>query len=123
MFNIPITIGQPDQTLNIPLDGISYNIRIYYSSYDDLIKEIVNDGQEGKWYMEINDGIEIKNIALVPGADLFEIYGYQELGALFIVDTTGAKELPTLDGLGDRWSIRYVPVGEREDVLTEAGYL
>ena len=44
MFYIPIQTSYPDQTLRIELDGIAYDIRVYYSAYDDVIKEIITSG-------------------------------------------------------------------------------
>lgn len=136
MFYIPITQGYPDQTLRIELDGVAFDIRVYYSSYDDLIKEIIDDGRNGKWYMEIKEGtatddtasniandlVDVKNIALVPGADLFEPYAYEQLGSLFVTDGENLGELPDLDNMGGRYKLLYIPIAEQEETLRAIGY-
>lgn len=136
MFYIPIQTAYPDQTLRIELDGIAYDIRVYYSAYDDVIKEIIADGRDGKWYMEIVDGqstgeinqdlalglVNTKSIALVNGADLFEPYGHQELGSLFVIDGEGLNEIPDFDNMGDRYKILYVEKAQQEDFLISIGY-
>ena len=129
MFYIPVT-AYPEQSIRIDLDGNAYDIRVYYSAYDDVIKEVVDDGQEGKWYMDIAQGqstdndelVDVKEIALVSGADLFEPYAYQALGSLFVVDTDNLGDDPDFDNMGDRYKILYIEKSQQEDFLISIGY-
>jgi len=129
MFYIPVT-AYPEQPMRIDLDGNAYNIRIYYSAYDDVIKEVVDDGREGKWYMDISQGqsidndelVNVKGIALVGGADLFEPYAYQALGSLFVIDTDNLSDDPDFENMGGRYKILYIEKSQQEDLLISIGY-
>ncbi|MGL4468424.1 MAG: phage baseplate plug family protein [Plesiomonas shigelloides] len=121
-IDIPVTVGNPDQSMRITLDGNPYNVRIYWSQYDDCMRETMGD-IDGMWYMDlVGQNFTIRAIALVGGADLFEIYGYRELGSLFVADTSGAADDATFDGLGDRWKLRYYDTTENEEFLRSIGY-
>ena len=125
MFYIPIQTAYPDQTLRIELDGIAYDMRVYYSAYDDLISDIMDDGRSGKWYLEIvgaNGVVSEKNIALVNGADLLDPYGYEQLGSLFVVDGENLGEIPDFDNMGSRYKILYIPKAEQDEFLITIGY-
>ena len=120
-FDIPVESGYPDQTLRIELDGIAYSVRIYWNAPDDIINEVCGGG---RWYMELScEDFTINNIALVGGCDLFEIYGYAQLGTLFVVDTSGKAEEPAFEGLGDRWRLRYWDTTENEEFLKSIGWV
>ncbi|MGL4753318.1 MAG: phage baseplate plug family protein [Aeromonadaceae bacterium] len=122
-INIPIASGLPEQSLRIELDGAAYNIRVYWNQYDDAIRKVTGD-EDGKWYMDLaGDDFTINGISLVGGADLFEPYGYRQLGSLFVADTSGNSQDPVFDGLGDRWLLRYYDTTENEQFLKDIGYL
>lgn len=122
-INIPVASGLPEQSLRIELDGAAYNIRIYWNQYDDAIRVVTGD-EDGKWYMDLSgDDFTINGIALVGGTDLFEPYGYRQLGSLFVADTSGNSQDPVFDGLGDRWILRYYDTTENEQFLKGIGYL
>ena len=86
------------------LDGNTYKLRFWW-----------NTTQEG-WYMSLtglNNTITILGIALLPGKDLLEPYGYGlTLGQLWLVDNQGKNENPDFYGIGGRWTLEYTPVGE-----------
>lgn len=119
------TSNYPDQTFSINLDGNVYSMRVYFNAYDDQIKQVVDDGNDGKWYLDIvgnNTEVIIYGIALVGGCDLLEPYAYDQLGAIFVLDRSGNAEDPTLDGMGDRFEVLYVPVELKAEFLKEVGY-
>lgn len=122
-INIPVASGLPEQSMRIELDGAAYNIRVYWNQYDDAIRKVTGD-EDGKWYMDLaGDDFTINGIALVGGADLFEPYGYRQLGSLFVADTSGNSQDTVFDGLGDRWILRYYDTTENEQFLKDIGYL
>lgn len=80
------------------LDGNNYTLVFRWNTYT------------GKWYMDIdglNNDVSIKSIALVCGKDLFDRYGYLELGELWVIDNSGANEDPDYDDFGGRWTLEY----------------
>ncbi len=120
------TFPYPEDVFSINLDGAIYNCRIYWTAYDDQIRAIVEDGNDGKWYMDIagsNNTVNVKGIALVCGCDLLEPYAYSELGSLLMLDTSGNSEDPNFAGMGTRFELRYLPKAINEQILTEIGYL
>lgn len=85
------------------LDGRQYRLFIRYAR------------DNGIWYMDITSmsdpTVSIKGKALLPGKDLFRPHGYGHiLGELWVVDTSGANENPTYEGMGDRWRVQYHPL-------------
>lgn len=67
-----------------------------------------------KWYMDIlglNNVVDIKGIALLPGRDLITLHGYSELGGqLWLYDNrAGPAENPTFADMGTRWTLEYIP--------------
>lgn len=122
-INIPVASGLPEQTLRIELDGAAYNLRIYWVQGDVSIRQITGQ-EDGRWYMDIaGDEFTINGISLVGGADLFEPYGYAQLGSLFVADTYGKSEGPPFSGLGDRWVLRYYDTTENEQFLMDIDYI
>lgn len=124
IFDLPIEAGEPEQRFRVELDGNAYNCRVYWNAYDDQISNMIEDGRDGKWYLDIQgqNGVSIKNIALVNGADLLEPYGYAQLGSLWVVDQSGQKTLPTFDGMGDNYRLRYVTIDSDAEVKEAIGY-
>lgn len=67
-----------------------------------------------KWYMDIfglNNDVDIKGRALLPGRDLISLHGYAELGGqLWLYDNrSGPAENPTFADMGTRWTLEYIP--------------
>jgi hypothetical protein len=85
------------------LDGNTYKLKFRWNSYKSV------------WYMDIkgvNNEVDRKGIAMLPGKDLFEIFGYYQLGQLWVIDGFGAGENPDYDNFGSRWTLEYVPLGD-----------
>jgi len=83
------------------LDGNTYLLTVRWNTYNL------------KWYMDITgltNTVDINGIALLPGFDLFEKYGYSELGSLNVVDNSGANEDPNFDDMGGRFTVEYTPL-------------
>ncbi|AUR89458.1 hypothetical protein NVP1123O_29 [Vibrio phage 1.123.O._10N.286.48.F3] len=120
---IPVE-AYPEQPFSMNLDGNVYTIRVYWTAYDEQIKAIVDDGNDGKWFMDIAGGaVNVKGIALVGGCDLLEPYAYSELGSLLVLDTSGNAEDPNFAGMGARFELRYLPKSINVRILKEIGYL
>ena len=86
------------------LDGRQYRVVVHYRDHT------------GKWYIELTSvsdpDVSIKPLALLPGKNLWAQHGYDNiLGELWVEDTTGEGENPTYEGMGDRWRLRYYPLG------------
>lgn len=84
------------------LDGNPYKFRIYYNTYTS------------KWYFAMTSLVDatvtIRGVALLPGVDFLAKFGHSDvLGSMYLVDTSGADEEPTFEGIGDRWELRYYP--------------
>jgi hypothetical protein len=97
-------VKTPSFTGTKSLDGNQFRIWIRYNTVTEV------------WYMDLtmmrDSTVSIKGIALLPGKDLLAAHGYGNiLGELWVVDTSGANENPTYEGMGDRWRIRYYPIG------------
>ena len=116
------TTNYPEQSFRIVLDGTSYAWRVYWSQYDDTIKEIVGDDIEGQWYADIeSDQITIKGMALVTGADLLQRYAFDQLGALWVVDNEQSPSDVTFDSFGTRHTLLYIPKAEVESFNRAVG--
>lgn len=120
------TSPYPEEKFSINLDGSVYDARIYWLQYDDQINEVVGDGNEGKWFMDLvgrNNEVNVKGMALVCGCDILEPYAYSELGSILVLDTQGLGADPNFEGMGTRFEVRYLPKAINEQILTEIGYL
>lgn len=118
MRTIPVTPAYPEQTQRVELDGVAYQMRIYWTQFDEQIKEAIGTTDDGKWYMDLSsDDITLNGIALVGGANLLEPYAYNQLGGLIVVDSELKYANPTYDGLGDRFQLIYVTRAEYEEFL------
>ena len=83
------------------LDGNQYLLKFHWNTYTE------------KWYFDIqgvNNDVDIKGIALLPGRDLLAIAGELNLGELYVVDNQGAGENPNYDDIGSRFTVEYTPV-------------
>ena len=121
---IPVT-NYPEQTFRITLDGTPYRMRVYWSQFDLSAQEIIGNGIEGQWYMDIDDDegiVSIKAIALAAGADLFEPYAFDQLGGLWIIDRNEKAADPGLNDLGARHDILYVTVADKAAFNASIGY-
>jgi len=83
------------------LDGARYRLSFRYLDYT------------AKWYLDIkglNNDVDKKGIALLPGKDLLATFGYgAELGQLWVVDNTQGNENPNFNDMGTRWTLEYTP--------------
>ena len=100
-MNINIT-PNPYQTGLKVLDDETYRLTFHWNLHME------------QWYMDL-DGItdtsvSIHGIALLPGKDLLEKYGYSQLGSLEIIDNSDANENPNFDEIGSRFTLEYTPL-------------
>lgn len=103
----------PEQTFRVVLDLVPYSCRIYWSDFDDTMKEIVGDDKEGQWYMDIaSDQITINGMALVTGCDMLGAFAYDTIGQLWLVDTDSKLSDPTFESLGSNHKLVYVPLSD-----------
>jgi hypothetical protein len=88
------------------LDGNTYRFRFHWNTHTK------------KWYMWIlglNNAVDIKPIALLPGKNLIAQGGWGNiLGEIWLVDKSGAKENPTFEEMGTRWVLEYTTLPKRE---------
>ena len=67
-----------------------------------------------QWYMNL-DGITdstvaIHGMALLPGKNLLEKFGYSQLGELWVYDNSDAGDNPNFDEFGSRFTLEYTPL-------------
>jgi hypothetical protein len=97
---IPITVTGPGQSFLIDLEENTYEITLRWLE------------NAGKWYMRlkgISTDEDFVGIALVGGVNLLRPFAITTLGALYVVDTTGANLDPDFDTLGVTHILYYVP--------------
>lgn len=107
------------------LDGVPLRVRVYWSEYEASMREIIGEGIEGQWYIDINDDagtIAISGAALVMGADILGPYAYDTLGALWLLDTGETGADPGLLDMGERHKLVYVPAAEIESFHADIGW-
>lgn len=96
---ITIRVAQsPYYTGTVTLDGYIYQLKISWNLETE------------KWYMNmegLNNSVNIKGVALLPGKDLLAPYGLHQLGELWVVDNSGASEDPNYNDFGSRWTLEY----------------
>jgi hypothetical protein len=84
------------------LEGVPYQFKFYWNT------------TTLQWYMAmkgITNDVEIRGTALLCGKELIGKHGYNDiLGDLHLVDSSGANEAPTFEGMGDRWTLEYTPL-------------
>lgn len=83
------------------LDGNTYTLTVRWNTYTE------------QWYMDLEgatNDVAIKGVALVGGKDLLASFGYRELGALWVIDNSGANENPNFADMGGRFTLEYTPV-------------
>ena len=121
---IPVT-SYPEQSFRIVLDGVPLRVRVYWSEYEESTRAIVGDDIAGQWYIDLNDdagGIAINGAALVMGADILGPYAYDQLGALWLLDTGETGADPGQTDMGERHKIVYVPIDEVESFHADIGW-
>lgn len=121
---IPLS-NYPDQTFRITLEGVTFTARAWWSAFDDAAKDLVGDGIEGQWYLDListDQSIVLYGMALVTGCDLLEPYAFGGLGGMWIIDTEGKSRDLTLDALGVTHQLIYVPRDERAEFNRAVGW-
>lgn len=121
---IPLS-NYPDQTFRITLEGVTLTARAWWSAFDDAAKELVGDGIEGQWYLDListDQTIVLYGMALVTGCDMLEPYAFGGLGGLWIIDTEGKSRDLTLDALGVTHQLIYVPRDDRAEFNRDIGW-
>ena len=84
------------------LDGNTYTLTVRWNTYT------------AQWYADLKgatNDVDIKGMALVGGKDLLAPFGHADLGALWIIDNSGAGEDPNFADMGGRFTLEYTPVG------------
>jgi len=87
------------------LEGDLYKLRIYWNVYNQT------------WIMDFSGvtdtSIIINGLALLPGNNLFRIFGYnKKLGELWVIDNSGGSENPNFEDMGTRWELNYIPIAD-----------
>lgn len=116
----------PEQTFRIVLDGIQYTMRVYWTEYDDTIKEILGD-IPGQWRMDLtnaDNGVNLLGVAIVGGCDLLGQYNRSDiLGAMWVNDTTTQGNDPVFESWGDTHELLYIPKDEAESFHQAIGWI
>lgn len=102
----------PEQTFRVTLGGILYTWRVYWSEFDETLKELAGADYlpGGKWYADIEGGqLRIGGMGLVSGCDLFERFGIPEIGQLWIVDSEEKLTDVSYESLGVNHQIVFIP--------------
>jgi hypothetical protein len=72
------------------------------------------------WFLDIlgvTNTEDIKGIKLVTGPNLIKPYAIIDLGALYMIDVTGANEDPDFDNFGSRYLMMYIPTTNPDDII------
>ncbi|QKN86322.1 hypothetical protein vBYenM636_71 [Yersinia phage vB_YenM_636] len=123
---IPIS-SYPDQTFSIELDGIPLQMRVYWSTFNDKMRQLVEEenGPEiyGAWHMDIvGSDIELYGLGIVQGCDIIEPYSIPELGGFFVGNIEGKASEITYDSLGNEHVLMYILKENLQDFYTAIGY-
>lgn len=97
---IPMT-SDPWQQISVTLEDIPVAITIRW-----------NEVASG-WFWDIlstDETIDIKGLRLSPGINLMSGLALSELGRVYCIDEEAENAEPTLDGLGDRFKMWYLPL-------------
>lgn len=94
--SVPYYVGTKE------LDGVPYRLRFAWNTYTET------------WHMDLTSLVDaevtIRGLVLLPGVDLLARFGWGHiLGSLYVLDTSGADDPPTFEGMGDRWQLTYYP--------------
>jgi hypothetical protein len=103
ILEIPLT-NDPFKTFQIELDGNDYQFKIRWNDTDQ------------SWFLDlvgVTNGIALYGLKLISGVNILGPHGFASLGELYIADFEDRQTDPTLDDLGDRYKLLYVP---REDL-------
>ena len=95
---VPV-VSNPFYGFDTELEGVVVSFSIHWNYFAK------------KWVADISSdeiALDIEDLFLVGGIDLFSSYAIRELGQLFLVDLEGLDEDPTFEGLGDRFILLYV---------------
>ncbi len=102
MSNIEINVKpNPYYVGTKSLDGNQYEFTIHWNTYTE------------NWYLSLiglNNDVDIRGMALLPGKDLLAPFGYYELGAMWMLDNSEADESPNFDDMGSQFTLEYVPL-------------
>lgn len=99
MLQLPVFLGVPDQTYNIELDGITYQLSLHYNERTE------------RWYLDIEtlDGFVLaRGIKLVNDRSLLAGLSYAEPSSLVCLSLTQDDSSATLNDLGTRVVLLYI---------------
>lgn len=112
----------PEQTFRVVLDDVPYSCRVYWSDFDETVREIVGEGIEGCWYADIKGGeIDIKGMALVTGCDLLGAFAYDKIGQLWLADVGAKPSNPSYESFGVNHKLYYIPLADVESFNEATG--
>lgn len=98
IVEIPLIAAQ--QTLNINLDGVQYQLRVTWNAPSSC------------WLLDVSDsdGVAIaQGIALTSGADLLEQLEYLGIGGALVAQTDGDENAqPTFANLGENGHLYFI---------------
>jgi hypothetical protein len=100
--NVEVITTSPEywQRIATTLDSIPVTISILWNELDEA------------FYADIvaaDESIELRGVRLSPSMDLLDGLAITELGKLFVIDMQLKHEEPTLEGLGTRFVLLYLP--------------
>lgn len=89
LFYLPLTDTTPSTKLTLVLEGEAHTVLTAWNTRDKA------------WYFDITGPlVNLKNIKAVGGKDLLEAYGIEQLGQLWLVDTTNKNTDPERKSFG-----------------------
>ena len=83
----------------ISIEEKSYQMTVHWNDY------------ETAFFMDLlgyDNDVDVKGIKLVSGANLLKPYAISDLGAMYLLDTTGQGEDPTFNSLENNFALYYV---------------
>lgn len=108
IFTVPVVASEPHQSLFVNLDGRRFRLDLNWN------------GRVERWSISVyaaDDTPVVLNKGLRLGGDVLRSTRYKPScpqGVLSVVDPTGLAEAPTLDSLGSRHYIIFVPLDDAE---------
>lgn len=104
-INLPVNGDVPFFSFQATLEAVTYTVQLRWNV------------RAQAWFATVlnepGDTVLIGDTRLVANWPMnFYFTGRTPPGCLVVIDTSGAGEDPSLDGLGDRWQIWYVSSAE-----------
>jgi hypothetical protein len=128
--NIVLPVEQyPEQTFRMDFDGVPTTMRFYWSEWDESLRAIANDiddgspVHEGCWYFDIaTDEFTVNGIPVVQGCDMLEPFAQSSLGGMFVVNLLDKPLDLTFETMGVNHLVLYVLKENLETFYSLIGY-